>query len=97
MTSPGLNSLSVLMVSLLRGTSGFLSARARFPFRRRRRPGGWPFRGAGRAAGRGAAELDYVLIVAVFAIAMMVILRECNDMTFIYFQQLALPVSLPIP
>ena len=44
-----------------------------------------------------AVELDYVLIAALFAIAMMILLREANDMTFIYYQHLALPVSLPIP
>ncbi len=42
-------------------------------------------------------ELDYVLITAVFAIAMMIILREANDLIFMYYQHLALPVSLPIP
>ncbi|GMV92573.1 MAG: hypothetical protein AMXMBFR82_23510 [Candidatus Hydrogenedentota bacterium] len=41
--------------------------------------------------------LEYVLITALFAIGIMIMIALANDMTFMYFQHLALPVSLPIP
>jgi len=42
-------------------------------------------------------SLDYLMITALVGIAMMLLLREANDLIFIYYQHLALPISLPIP
>lgn len=45
----------------------------------------------------GSVEMDYLLILTFFCILMMVIVARATDLIFIYFQHLALPVSLPIP
>lgn len=42
-------------------------------------------------------ELDYIMITALIVIGMLVMIREANDMLFMYYQHISLPVSLPIP
>jgi hypothetical protein len=42
-------------------------------------------------------ELEYVLILALFGIAMILLIAVGSDMVFIYYEHVSLPVSLPIP
>lgn len=42
-------------------------------------------------------EMEYVLVLALIGIALILLIAVGSDVIFIYYEQISLPISLPIP